>query len=85
MRFILFFSLIYLVSDARSDMRASIANSAEKNPKVFNIGGVLSNDDSINHFKETIEVINNKKKNICNSVVILLFSLAREFRSAVRS
>lgn len=83
MRFILFFSLIYLVSGARSDIRSSIANSAEKNPKVFNIGGVLSNDDSINHFKETIEVI--IKYNFDDIVVMLSFSSAREFRSAVCS
>lgn len=58
MRGVLFFWLmIYLVSGAKSDLRSSVTSSSEKNPKVFNIGGVLSNDDSINHFKEIIEVV----------------------------
>lgn len=51
-----FFGLVCLAGATRSDVRSSLVSSSEKNPKVFNIGGVLSNDDSINHFKETIEV-----------------------------
>lgn len=49
------FLLLLLLGGVWCDVRSSVGSS-EKNPKVFNIGGVLSNDDSINHFKETIEV-----------------------------
>lgn len=56
MHFIFFFSIMCLFNSVKSDMRSSGGSASDKNPKIFNIGGVLSNDDSINHFKETIEV-----------------------------
>lgn len=57
MRGISFFGLLYLAHFIKSDIRSYTTNSADKNPKEFNIGGVLSNDDSIKHFEVTIAVI----------------------------
>lgn len=55
MHLILILGLMCLVSGAKREPR-SFTSSTEKNPTDFTIGGVLSSDQSIHYFKETIEV-----------------------------
>lgn len=56
MRFHAWFTLTFAVYSARGDSRLHATRFPEKNPTVFNIGGVLSSNDSVQYFSQTIAV-----------------------------